>query len=121
MKVWVILFALMSASSAFAFNSLSCHGDLDVRLKGPDKKKEKTAQSFTIKREDALELDLSVEGLQIGHLFPWDHVVWEPDVALYRNFKDVKFKTDDEKIISISVFDIAHKKAHKFDCELNFD
>jgi|GEM_PF-4624833 len=121
MKVLVFVLALAAVSPAFAFNALSCRGDLDVRLKGLDKKNEKTAQSFTIKREDALELDLSVDGFQIGHLFPWDHVVWEPDVSLYKNFKDVKFKTDDAKVISLSVFDLAHKKTHSLECEFRFD
>jgi hypothetical protein len=120
-KVWLFGALFFAVNSAQAFNVLQCQGNIDVRLKGPSKKTERVAQKFTIKREDALELDLSVDGVSLGHLFPWDHVVWEADIALTKNFKDVKFKTDDSKLILISAVALKTKAARKIECEFNFD
>lgn len=117
----MFLAAVLVAAPAHAFNVLQCQGDIDVRLRGPSVTKKKIARSFTITRQDALELDLSVGGVALGRLFPWDHVVWEADAALAKNFKDVKFKTDDAKQISISAVDLKTKTAHSFECEFQFD
>ena len=119
-KVWVAFACTLMAVPAFAFNSLSCQGDLDVRLKGPNAKSEKLVQKFTIKKIEALELELSFGGVAVGRLFPWDHVVWEPDAGLLKKFKDVKFKTDDERMISL-VFASMDGTKHKFNCLLDFD
>jgi hypothetical protein len=120
-KVWMLLAAVFMTAPAHAFNVLQCQGDIDVRLKGPSVVKKKIARSFTITRRDALELDLSIGGVALGRLFPWDHVVWEADAALAKKFKDVKFKTDDAKLISLSAVDLKTKKAHSFECEFQFD
>ncbi len=120
-KVWLMVAIALFAQTVSAFNVLQCQGNIDVRLKGPLTKKERTVQSFSIKREDALELDLSVDGVNLGHLFPWDHVVWEADVGFSKNFSDVKFKTDDSKHISIVAKSLKTKKAHLLECEFTFD
>jgi hypothetical protein len=119
-KVGMLAMLVFASSQARAFNVLSCSGDIDVRLKGPHVKKERFARSFTIKRTDALELDLSVDGWRIGRLFPWDHVVWEKAASL-KTFKDVTFKTDDATTISLTLYDLVHKKTHSLSCAFRFD
>ena len=119
-KVLVTCSVFALGAPAKAFNVLVCNGTIDVRLIGPSTKKTRSVKSFSITRKEALELDLLVDGVDLGHLFPWDHVVWEP-VKSISGFKDLKMKTDDETTIAISVFDVAHKKAHSFECHFRFE
>jgi apolipoprotein N-acyltransferase len=119
MKVLVLLLIVAKCGVAQGFTMLTCSGNIDVRLIGPRSKNDRTVQTFTISRKEALQLDLSVAGASVGHLFPWDHVVWEEAASLVK-FKDVKFKTDDATQITISLFDLGEKKPHTLNCRFSF-
>lgn len=119
MKVALTVLVYLMASRAPAFNRLSCTGDTDVRLVGRSKVV-KANGTFSLTRETALEIDVYSEGILVGKLFPWDKVIWNESPKL-NGFRDLRFKTDNETLIALSFYDIAHKRAHRLDCDFRFD